>query len=108
VRGRVQVEWRCSNQTRANTQRDWLNLQLSGRSFISEDLPKAKLVRGVWLTLADVAFDTVAEGDTVTTLALARMAADSFIQAGSSVQVHTCKHDDGVNDCAATLTRTVK
>jgi len=110
VRGRVQVEWRCSNQTRANTQRDWLNAQLVGRGFVSEHLPAAaadsKL--GVWVTRADIAFDTTQEGDTVKTLCLTRMSADSFIQAGSSVQFHECPHDDGLNTCNDTLVRTVK
>jgi len=109
MRGRVQVEWLCPDQVRAGIQRDWLNLQLTGRGFISTALPQATLRHGdVWMTVADVAFDTVAEGDTVMTLALARMAADPFIQAGSWVQKHTCKHEDGINDCPSSLVRTVK
>lgn len=108
MRGRVQVEWFGANQTRANTQRDWLNLQLSGRGFIAQDIPRASFKRGVWVTVCDVAFDTVQEGDTVKTLALARQAADPFILAGSWTQVHSCPHDDGSNGCAATLVRTVK
>lgn len=107
-RGRVQVEWIGANQTRANTQRDWLNLQLTGRGYVAENIPAARLSRGVWKTVADVAFDTVAEGDTVTTLALARMSADTFILAGSYVQKHTCPHDDGVNTCTSTVVRTTK
>lgn len=108
MRGRVQVDWRCSNQTRANTQRDWLNAQLVGRGYIAENLPAALLRRGAWVTLANVAFDTTQEGETVKTLCLSRMAADSFIQAGSSVQFHECPHDDGLNTCASTLVVTVK
>jgi len=110
MRGRIQVEWRCSNQTRANTQRNWLNAQLTGRAYISESLPEATFdgKRGIWVTRADVAFDTVQEGETVTTLCLSRMSADSFILADSWVQKHECPHEDGLNTCVDTLVRTVK
>lgn len=109
-RGRVQVEWNCSNQTRAITQRDWLNAQLVGRGYIAEDIPRVKLKRGVWTTRCDIAFDTVAEGDTIRTLCLSRQAADSFILTGSYTQFHTCRHEDGIMDCstAPDLVRTVK
>lgn len=107
-RGRVQVQWWAANQTRANTQRDWLNLQLTGRGYVAEDIPRAELRRGAWVTACNVGFDTVAEGNTVTTLALARQAADSFILAGSWTQVHECPHDDGTNGCTTSVVRTVK
>jgi len=109
MRGRVQVEWRCPNQTRANTQRDWLAAQLTGRGFVGP-APRAAFEGrlGMFVTRADIAFDTTQEGDTVKTLCLTRMSADSFIQAGSSVQFHECPHDDGLNTCLVTLVRTVK
>lgn len=104
------MEWRCPNELRAGTQRDWLNLQLQGRGFISDQLPLAELspTRGVWVTRCDVAFNTLLEGETIRTLALSRQAADPFIQAGSWTQHHECPHDDGLNTCVDTLTRTVK
>ena len=106
----MQVEWLCPNQLRANTQRDWLALQLQGRGFVADVPPFAELnpLREVWVTRCDVAFDTVLEGQTIQTLALARQAADPFIQAGSWTQHHDCPHDDGLNSCVDTLTRTVK
>lgn len=110
MRGRVQVEWRCANQTRANTQRDWLNLQLQGRGYIAEDIPVAELNPrlGVWVTRCNVAFNTLQDGSTIKTLCLSRQGADTFILAGSWTQYHECPHDDGLNTCAATLVRTVK
>lgn len=110
MRGRVQVEWRCPDQTRANTQRDWLNFQLQGRGYVSEDLPRAVLDprRTVWVTRCDVGFTTLQDGQTIKTLCLSRMSADPLIQAGSWVQHHECPHDDGLNTCTATLTRTTK
>lgn len=107
-RGRVQIEWHCANQTRADTQRDWLILQLSGRGYLAEEMPRTQLKRGEWVTTANIGFNTVAEGNTVTTLCTSRQAADPFILSGSWTQVHTCPHEDGSNTCASTLIRTVK
>lgn len=104
----MQVLWKCPDQLRAGTQRDWLNLQLQGRGYIEEDIPRIVASGGAWLTVADIAFDTTAEGDTIKTLCLTRMSADPFIQAGSYVQFHHCDHYDDANTCAVTLQRTVK
>jgi hypothetical protein len=110
IRGRVQVEWICTDEVRAGTQRDWLNLQLTGRNYISESIPRARFKpsRGIWITVCDVAFSTLAEGDIVRTLCLSRMSADPLIAAGSWVQYHECPHEDGLNTCLSTLVRTVK
>jgi hypothetical protein len=109
LRGRVQVFWNCSNQTRAEIQRDWLNLQLQGRGYISEAIPRATFLDGVWRTMADVGFNTTTEGDVVKALCLTRMSADPFITSGSWVKFHHCPHDDDdSNTCSSTLQTTVK
>jgi hypothetical protein len=108
MRGRVQVSWSAPDETRANNQRTWLNAQLSGRGYISEDLPQVALVRTTWLTYADVGFDTTQEGDTVKTLCLSRQNADPTILAGSWTQFHECPHEEGTNVCSDTVERITK
>lgn len=108
MRGRVQVIWSCTNQTRANAARDFLIGQLGGRSFLTHEPPQAALSRGVWRVLADVSFDTQLERDQVQTICLTRQSQDTFILSGSRVTIHQCDHDDGANSCQSTFSQTVK
>lgn len=108
MRGRVQCWWRCSNQTRADQQRNWLDLQLQGRSFVAPVSPKVVNKGGEFVTIADVAFDTAIEGGVVETLMLSRQGTDPFILSGSWTEKHSCDHEDGGNSCADTVARTVK
>lgn len=108
MRGRIQVEWRCANQVRAETQRDWLALQFQGRGFVTEAPVQSAFYghKQLWLTTCNVAFNTTQDGDTIKTLVSSRQNSDPFILAGSWWQHHACPHDEGVNSCVAT--RTVK
>lgn len=109
MRGRVQISWMFSNQTRANAALTWLNGQLSGRSYIAEQLPAAaRGTDGVWRMQGEVAIETVTEGEVVRALVAARQDADPFVQAGSLWRSHECDHYDGANTCAATVVETVK
>lgn len=110
MRGCLQLEWDCPDELRAGTQRDWLELQLQGRGYVADLPPEPGFSpqRGVWVTVCNVRFNTVAEGDIVKTLALTRMGADPFIAPGSWVQFHSCPHDEGSNGCAGSVVRTVK
>lgn len=110
MQGRVQLEWRSTTQTRANNTRTWLNGQLTGRQFETPMAPTtySHPNKGGWITQADIAFDTTAEGEVVRALVSARMSSDSTIAAGSWWQFHECPHQDGGNGCAASTVRTTK
>jgi hypothetical protein len=108
MRGRIQVFWEFNQQVRADAARTWLNGQLSGRSYIEENLPPVTLMRGRWRMVADVSFDTLAEARVIQTLADARQSADSFILPGGYFTYHVCEHDEGINRCKQWLEKTVK
>lgn len=110
MRGRLQVEFRTSTQARANTERDWLTLQIEGRSYTWDSLPVTRQRGPVWLALCNVAFDLIQDTNTLYTAAEARMFSNPLILAGSSVGSHECRHEDASGDCssAVDLRRAVK
>jgi hypothetical protein len=108
VRGRVQVNWLVSSQANAGIQRTFLNTELNAFSYLSATDPKAVLGDGQWRTIADVLIGTAADGLAFKEICRVHMQVDPLVLSGSWVQFHECRHEDALNDCVATLTRSTK
>lgn len=101
MKPRTQVFLRCSSATNANNVRTAVAGFLTGKDVFAQDTPPTTTpvddaVSGVTL---DVRFNNQVDADLLQTQIVTNWASNTRVLAGSRVQTHQCRHDEGIGFC---------